>query len=94
MRSGARKTAPKLKTEEEVAKFWLTHDSTDYVDWSKAEQPNLHRAGHVIPVAIPDDEYSQLSDLAAAKKKSLAETIGLLLKRSLKEMGANPAAPL
>jgi CopG antitoxin of type II toxin-antitoxin system len=38
------KTALAFKTEAEERKFWETHDSTDYVDWSKAQRvrfPNL-----------------------------------------------------
>ena len=27
---------PKFKSENAEAKFWLTHSSTDYVDWSSA----------------------------------------------------------
>jgi hypothetical protein len=39
-----RNRRPKFKTEAEERKFWETHDSTDYIDWSKAERarfPNL-----------------------------------------------------
>jgi hypothetical protein len=32
------KTPPAFKTEAEERKFWETHDSTDYIDWSKAER--------------------------------------------------------
>jgi hypothetical protein len=32
------KELPHFKTEAEERKFWETHDSTDYVDWSKAER--------------------------------------------------------
>ena len=73
------KKMPPGQSEEEVAQWMLTHDTTDYVDVSKMEMPNLHPAGHVVPVSIRDDEFSQLAELAAQKKKSLAETIGLLL---------------
>lgn len=33
-----RKYRPTFKTEAEERKFWETHDSTDYIDWSKAER--------------------------------------------------------
>jgi hypothetical protein len=39
-----RNLPPKFNAEAEERKFWETHDSTDYVDWSKAERvrfPNL-----------------------------------------------------
>ena len=38
------KPVPTFKTEKDERKFWETHDSTDYVDWSKGERvrfPNL-----------------------------------------------------
>ena len=38
------KSIPRFKTEEAERKFWAEHDSTEYVDWSKAKRalfPNL-----------------------------------------------------
>ena len=38
------KSIPKFRSEAEERRFWDTHDSADYVDWSKAERvrlPNL-----------------------------------------------------
>jgi hypothetical protein len=35
------KRLPQFKTEAEERKFWETHDSTDYVDWSKAKRTRL-----------------------------------------------------
>ena len=32
------KPIPRFRTEAEERKFWETHDSTDYVDWSKAKR--------------------------------------------------------
>lgn len=29
---------PKFESEAQEREFWETHDSTDYVDWSKAER--------------------------------------------------------
>jgi hypothetical protein len=94
MENRSTKKMPPGQSEEEVAQWLLTHDTTDYVDVSKMEMPNLHRAGHVIPVTVRDDEFSQLSELAAKRKKSLAETIGILLHHSLSELRANPSARL
>ena len=39
-----RKALPALASEAKEREFWETHDSTDYVDWSKARRasfPNL-----------------------------------------------------
>jgi len=41
------KIIPKFKNENEERKFWSTHDSTNYIDWSKATRvifPNLKLA--------------------------------------------------
>jgi hypothetical protein len=35
MKNKKLKTIPKFKNENEERKFWLTHDSTEYVDWKK-----------------------------------------------------------
>jgi predicted DNA binding CopG/RHH family protein len=47
---------PKFKTEAEERKFWETHDSTDYIDWSKAERvrfPNLKPSTTAISIRLP-----------------------------------------
>ena len=31
------KKIPKFRNEHEEAEFWNSHDSTDYLDWSKAK---------------------------------------------------------
>lgn len=41
------KPIPKFKSEKEERKFWLTHDSTDYVDWSKARKMKVFLAEKV-----------------------------------------------
>ncbi len=41
------KTIPKFKNGADERRFWETHDSSDYVDWSKATYvrlPNLKRS--------------------------------------------------
>ena len=32
----SRKPIPKFETEDQEREFWATHDSTEYVDWSRA----------------------------------------------------------
>ena len=38
------KPIPAFKNEAEERKFWETHDSTDYVDWSKATRARFSLA--------------------------------------------------
>ncbi len=50
------KPVPHFKNEAEERKFWETHDSTDYVDWSKAEQvrfPNWKLSTQSISLRLP-----------------------------------------
>jgi len=51
------KKIPKFKTEAEERAFWQKVDSTEYVDWSKAEKwifPNLKLTSTPITIRIPD----------------------------------------
>ena len=50
------KPIPRFRTEAEERKFWETHDSTDYVDWSKAQRvrfPNLKPTTKAISLRLP-----------------------------------------
>lgn len=47
------KPIPAFRTEAEERAFWETHDSADYVDWSKAVRarfPNLRRSPQPTPL--------------------------------------------
>jgi predicted DNA binding CopG/RHH family protein len=51
------KIIPYFKTEAEERKFWQVHDSTEYVDWSKARRvsfPNLRLTSKPITIRLPD----------------------------------------
>ena len=51
------KKIPKFKSELVESKFWQRVDSTEYVDWSKAEKwifPNLKLTSSPITIRIPD----------------------------------------
>ena len=50
------KPIPKFKTEAEEREFWEAHDSTQYVDWSKAKRtrfPNLKPSTRAISLRLP-----------------------------------------
>ena len=50
------KIVPKFRSEAEERRFWETHDSTDYVDWSKAKRvrlPNLKPTPTSISLRLP-----------------------------------------
>ena len=51
------KSIPKFKTEAEERAFWETHDSSDLVDWNKAQpvsMPNLKPSTKTISLRLPE----------------------------------------
>ena len=50
------KSIPKFSDEAAERRFWETHDSSDYVDWNKAERarlPNLKPSTESISLRLP-----------------------------------------
>ncbi len=50
------KPIPEFANEAEERAFWESHDSTDYVDWSKAQRvsfPNLKPTTTAISLRVP-----------------------------------------
>ena len=64
------KPIPLFKTEAEERKFWETHDSTDYVDWSRAQRvrfPNLKPSSTPISLRLPQHMLERIK-IAANKR--------------------------
>jgi len=58
---------PKLKGEDRERNFWASHDSTDYVDWRRAERvklPNLRPTTRTISIRLPESMIEKLKVLA------------------------------
>lgn len=51
------KPIPDFNSEDEEDQFWQTHDSTEYIDWSKAVRgitfPNLKLTSKPITLRLP-----------------------------------------
>lgn len=57
------KKIPQFNSEAEEAKFWNTHDSTEYIDWTKARKvifPNLKPTSRSISIRIPEYLINQV----------------------------------
>jgi predicted DNA binding CopG/RHH family protein len=70
--SKKRKTPPAFKTEAQARAFWESHDSSDYVDWSKAERarfPNLKPSTKAISLRLPIDLLERIK--TAANKRDV-----------------------
>ncbi|MSO93741.1 MAG: hypothetical protein EXQ86_10125 [Rhodospirillales bacterium] len=66
------KPVPRFRSEEEERRFWETHDSADYVDWSKAERvrfPNLKPSSTSISLRLPTGLLERIK--TAANKKDV-----------------------
>jgi len=58
---------PKFKNEKEEFEFWSTHDSTEYVDYSKAKRvvlPNLKPSTKAISIRLPVSLITHIKVLA------------------------------
>ena len=61
------KVIPEFRTDEDAGAFWMTHDTTDYLDWSKARRvtfPNLRPSTATISLRLPQGLLNELRALA------------------------------
>jgi predicted DNA binding CopG/RHH family protein len=61
------KKLPKFKNDREEFKFWSTHDSTDYIDYSKANRvlfANLKPSTRTISIRLPESLIGHIKVLA------------------------------
>jgi predicted DNA binding CopG/RHH family protein len=64
------KQIPSFKDEDEEREFWATHDSSDYIDWSKAKRtifPNLKPSTESISLRLPSSLLARIKELANDK---------------------------
>jgi len=61
------KPIPHFRSDEEAGKFWMTHDSAEFTDWSKARLvsfPKLRPSTATISLRLPQGLLDQLRTLA------------------------------
>lgn len=83
------KKIPELKSETEEREFWETHDSTDYLDMSKAQLvvfPNLKPATKAISLRLPEELLARIK----VKANKQDEPYQSLIKTWLAEKAAKP----
>ncbi len=82
------KPIPKFKNEKEERKFWMTHDSTEYVDWSKAKRavfPNLKPTYRSISLRLPLFMLDEIKLLANKKDVPYQSLMKVYLAEKVKE---------
>jgi predicted DNA binding CopG/RHH family protein len=66
------KPSPRFRNEAEERRFWESHDSTDYVDWSRAKHvslPNLKMSTTAISLRLPQGLLDRIK--VAANKRDV-----------------------
>ena len=62
-----KKRIPNFKNEDEERAFWATHDSTEFVEWKKAQRavlPHLKPSIKTISLRLPESMLEELKLLA------------------------------
>ena len=62
-----KKKTPTFKSESEERLFWQKHDSSEYIDWSDAENvvmPKLKPSTRSISIRLPESMIEELKVLA------------------------------
>lgn len=64
------KSIPEFKNENQERDFWAKNDSTEYIDWSKADKaifPNLKLTTESISLRLPSSLLVRIKQLANEK---------------------------
>lgn len=81
------KTIPKFKNEDEEREFWATADTSDYFDWTKAEEvvfPNLKPSTKSISIRLPEYLLARIKQMANFKDVPYQSLIKILLADAVK----------
>ena len=79
---------PKFKNEKEEFKFWSTHDSIDYVDYSKAKRvlfPNLKPSTRSISIRLPESLITHIKVLANKRDIPYQSLLNIYLIEKVEE---------
>ena len=83
-----KKATPKFKNEQQERKFWQSHDSTEYVDWSIARKvimPNLSPSVKNISLRLPESMLAELKLLANKKDIPYQSLLKMFLAERIKK---------
>jgi len=76
------KKVPKFKNENDEREFWAKHDSSEFIDYSKAksfEFPNLKPSTKTISIRLPEFLINKLKVIANKKDIPYQSLIKLYL---------------
>jgi len=82
-----RKTLHKFSSEAAERRFWRTHDSAEYLDWSKAQRarfPNLKPSTQAISLRLPQHMLERIKTAANRRDVPYQSLIKIWLEEKLK----------
>jgi predicted DNA binding CopG/RHH family protein len=80
------KTVPKFSSEAQERAFWEAHDSTEYLDWTKATSivlPNLKPTTKTISLRLPQHLLDSIKAAANARDVPYQSLIKVWLQEKL-----------
>ncbi len=80
------KPLPTFASEAQERKFWETHDSSEYLDWSKAKKtslPNLKPSTKTISLRLPQHLLDSIKVAANARDVPYQSLIKVWLQEKL-----------
>ena len=81
------KAVPKFANEAEKRAFWEKHDSTDYLDWAKAQRavlPNLKPTTKTISLRLPQHLLDSIKAAANSRDVPYQSLIKVWLQEKLR----------
>ena len=88
-----RKDIPRFESEDAEREFWAAHDSTEYLDWSKAEEielPELRPTLRTISLRLPTSMIEQLKLLAHKRDVPYQSLLKIFLAERIRDELRNP----
>lgn len=83
-----KKSIPIFKSEIEERQFWQKHDSTEYIDWTKAKKasfPNLKPSTKTISLRLPEYLLNEIKTIANKRDMPYQSLMKLFLLEKVKE---------
>ena len=84
-----RKPIPQFSSEDEELEFWATHDSSEYLDWNKAEKnptfSHLKPSTRTISIRLPESLIAALKTLANKRDVPYQSLVKIFLAEKIRE---------
>lgn len=83
------KSIPKFKNEAQERDFWAKRDSSEYIDWGKADKailPNLKPSTKTISIRVPEALLSRIKIEANRQDVPYQSFVKIILDREMNEL--------